>query len=81
MRGEVLANTVDVKAGCDNVVVVKQKDVLGLRRVNRSVASDLPETNPLHNHSLFCERRKSLLHNDLQFSESVSVSKAERTVY
>ena len=38
--GEVLANAVDVKVRRDNVIVVEQKDVLGLRCVDRGVTSD-----------------------------------------
>jgi len=40
--------------------------------------NELPETNPLHNHSLFYEKRKTLGHNDLRLSESVSVRESGR---
>ena len=40
VRREVLANAVDVKVRRNDVIVVEQKDVLGLRRVDRSIASD-----------------------------------------
>ncbi len=40
VRHEVFANAVNVKVGGDDVIVVKQKDVLGLPSVDRRIASD-----------------------------------------
>nr|WP_231131297.1 hypothetical protein [Crateriforma conspicua] len=37
---EVLADAVDLEISGDYVIVVEQKDVLGLRRVDRCIASD-----------------------------------------
>nr|WP_235951666.1 hypothetical protein [Crateriforma spongiae] len=40
VRREVLANAVDVKIRRNDVIVVEQKDVLGLRSIDRRIASD-----------------------------------------
>ena len=40
VSGEVLADAVDVKIRRNDVIVVEQKDVLGLRRIDRRIASD-----------------------------------------